>query len=85
MQRIGDLSMEVELLRSRIERPPFGPQEVAVMAAINIPEHRPPLRHRPGLPHLGRAAIVLLCRPAPGRHDDVSSSAASRTEARGVR
>ena len=37
MQRIGELSMEVELLRSRIERPgPFGSQEVAVMAATRV-------------------------------------------------
>ncbi len=38
------------------------------MAATTSPSTGSPLRHRPGLPHLGRAAIVLLCRPAPGRH-----------------
>ncbi len=38
MQRIGELSMEVELLRSRIASArPFGPQEVAVMAAATSP------------------------------------------------
>ena len=55
------------------------------MAATTSPTSGSPLWHRPGLPDLGGAAVVLLCRPAPDRHDDTSSGTASWTEARSLR
>ena len=45
---------------------PFGPQEVAVIGGRDLPNHRPLLRCRAGLPRLGGSQILVL-RRAPGR------------------
>jgi transposase len=67
LQRIGELSMEVELLRTRLGALPQG--DPALWAAGgrgdgrgNLASHRPPLRGRPRLPSLAGAALLLLCR-----------------------
>jgi hypothetical protein len=61
MQRIGELSMEVELLRLASNAPSLWPAGGRGDGGDDIPDHRPPLQHRRGLPDLGRAAVVLLC------------------------
>ena len=65
MQRIGELSMEVELLRARIGRPGPLPAGGRGDGRGDVPDHRPPLWRDPGLPDLGPAALLLLCRAPP--------------------
>jgi hypothetical protein len=62
MQRIGELSMEVELLRARIERPALWPGGGRA-GERDLPRQRPALWHPPRLPGLGRAALQRPCRP----------------------
>jgi hypothetical protein len=61
MRRVGELSMEVELLRPVSSTPALWFAGGRGDSGKDLPDHRPPLRHRPGLPGLGRAAVVLLC------------------------
>jgi hypothetical protein len=67
MQRIGELSMENELLRARLGALPQGAPALWAAGGRgdgrgDFPKHRPPVRHRPRLPGLGAATLVLLCR-----------------------
>ena len=68
MQRIGELSMEVELLRARLGAlPQGGPALWAAGCRADgpgdLPRQRPALRRPARLPGLGRAALQLLRRP----------------------
>src|SRR5208283_1652629 len=84
MQRIGELSMEVELLRARIGRPgPLARRGGRGDGRGDFPDHRRPLWRGPGLPDLGPAALLLLRRSpaASGRRRSDVGLGAPRTQA----
>ena len=84
MQRIGELSMENELLRARSRIPALWPAGGRGDGRGDLPDHRPPLWRRPGLPDLGPAALLLLCRApaAAGRRRASVDLGAPRAQAR---
>ena len=63
MQRIGELSMEVELLRAKMERPTLWPGGGRADGQDDFRGDRPALWRQARLPGLGRAPLQLLRRP----------------------
>jgi putative transposase len=71
LQRIGELSMENELLRAKLGALPQGalalwPAGGRDDGGDDLPEHRPSLRRRAGLPRLGGCAVLVLRRARGG-------------------
>src|SRR4051812_16014282 len=67
MQRIGELSMEIELLRAKMERPGPLARRRSRRWPTYLRSHRPPLWCRAGLPGLGGPSVHVLRRAAGGR------------------
>jgi transposase len=83
LQRIGELSMENELLRARLGALPQGALALRPAGGRgdgrgDLRGDRPPLRHRARLPHLGGPEAVVL-RRAPAGDGSCRNSSASGT------